>query len=92
MQCAAHADRIATHTVGGEGACEDCVASAQEQRETIGGALLIIVSVAYLITLAIGYLLFKGRPIVGGLAAVVALVFGRAVQVYLQRSVIRVQP
>ncbi|MFO0739034.1 MAG: hypothetical protein U0270_24270 [Labilithrix sp.] len=45
--------------------------------------LPMIVAIAYLATLAIGYVVLKGRPIVGGLAAVVALVAGRALQVYL---------
>jgi hypothetical protein len=45
--------------------------------------LPLVVAVAYLAALAIGYVLLKGRPIVGGLAAVVALLSGRALQVYL---------
>lgn len=43
----------------------------------------MLVAVAYLAALALGYIVLKGRPIVGGLAAVVALVSGRALQVYL---------
>ncbi len=45
--------------------------------------LPLIVAVTYLAALAIGYVLLRGRPVVGGLAAVVALVSGRALQVYL---------
>lgn len=45
--------------------------------------LPMLVAVAYLAALALGYIVLKGRPIVGGLAAVVALVSGRALQVYL---------
>jgi hypothetical protein len=48
----------------------------------------LVVAIAYLATLAIGYVVLKGRPIVGGLAAVVALIAGRVLQLYLaQREV-----
>jgi hypothetical protein len=43
----------------------------------------MFVGVAYLATLAVAYLVFRARPFVGGLAAVVAITLGRALQIVL---------
>ena len=74
MQCAVHGDRAAAHTIGGIAACEECALSS---------TIAVFVSVAYLATLALAYAILKTRTIVGGIAAVVALVSGRALQVWL---------
>jgi hypothetical protein len=51
--------------------------------------MLALVGVGYLATVAIGYLLFKARPYVGGIAAVVAIMLGRLLQMYLPVPVVR---
>lgn len=48
-------------------------------------AVPLLVAIVYLATLALGTLILKPRPVMGGIAAVVALVSGRALQVYLAR-------
>jgi len=52
--------------------------------------MLAFVGVGYLATLAIGILVFRARPFVGGLAAVVAIALGRVLQLFVRpRIVIR---
>jgi hypothetical protein len=104
LECAAHPGTPATQTcaactkaccdhcasfdVDGKPACEACGAAADERSRALGSALLTFVGVGYLATLAIGYLLFRARPFVGGLAAVVAIALGRALQMYLRPQVV----
>jgi hypothetical protein len=59
------------------------IARVKQVHATALSVLPLVVAVAYLATLALGYIVLKGRPIVGGIAAVVALVAGRALQIYL---------
>lgn len=84
-----HPDRPATKTVDGKPACADCAAAASERHVAVREAILVIVSVGYLAALAAGVVVLKGRPIVGGLAAVIALIVGRGLQVYLRAPVIK---
>lgn len=87
MQCEVHADRTATHSVGGAAACDGCVEAAKERTRLFGASLPLLASIAYLLALAIGYFALKGRPIVGGLAAVAALFVGRGLQILVFRPV-----
>lgn len=54
----------------------------------IGGALVVLVAAAYLVTLAVGYVVFRARPFVGGFAAVVAIVLGRTLHAHIHLPVI----
>lgn len=100
MECAAHAGIPATETcsVCGKGACDRCLvwnvndrsacqacgASADDRSRSLGTALLALVGVGYLGTLALGYIVFRARPFVGGLAAVVAIALGRVLQMVIR--------
>lgn len=104
VECAAHAgtpvtercsacerpscERCLVYDVNGQPACDDCGASEDDRGRALGAALLAVVSVGYLATLAIGYLVFRARPFVGGLAAVIAIVLGRALQIFLRPPVV----
>ncbi len=60
--------------------CESCGRKHEGDARELGSGLLAFVGVGYLATLAIGIVLFKARPFVGGLAAIVAIGLGRAMQ------------
>ena len=83
-----HPDRLATKSVDGKPACADCAATATERHLAVRESILVIVAVGYLGALAVGFVILKGRPIVGGLAAVIALMLGRTLQVYLRAPVV----
>ena len=76
-------ERCLTWDVDGNATCEACGERADERSRAIGSALLLFVGVAYLAALAVALFVFHGRPFVGGLSAVVALVVSRALQAYL---------
>lgn len=96
MQCAAHPDRAAvgacaacfkelcdscaTFDIDGGFGCEPCGRRREADAAELSSGLLAFVGVGYLATLAIGVVLFKARPFVGGLAAIVAIGLGRALQ------------
>lgn len=83
-------ERCLTYDVDGSAACEPCAAREDERSRALGSALLAFVGVGYLAALALGYVVFRARPFVGGLAAVVAIALGRALQLYVPlRSVTR---
>ena len=69
-----------TYEVDGRPACAPCGANATERSRTLGSTVLALVGVGYLATLALGYVVFRARPFVGGLAAVVAIALGRVLQ------------
>jgi len=92
VQCAVHADRPATHSVGDAAACASCVESAKARTAMFGSSLPILVAIAYLVALVIGYVALKGRPIVGGLAAVASLFVGRTLQILVLRRVAPLPP
>jgi hypothetical protein len=81
-------DRCLTYDVDGQPACNSCGALEDDRSRALGVALLGFVSVGYLATLAIGYVVFRARPIVGGLAAVVAIALGRALQMFFRPSIV----
>ncbi len=76
--------RCLVYEIDGSPACEACGTRADERSRVLGSALLVFVAVAHLATLAVAYLVFRARPFVGGFAAVVALVAGRALQSFLR--------
>ncbi len=105
MQCAVHADvetertcadcgkaicdACAVFEIDGRAACEACGKREDDKSREIGTALLGFIGVGYLATLAVCVLLFKPRPFVGGLAAVVAIAVGRALQIWLRPRAVR---
>ena len=100
MDCTAHPEKAAAgscsvckkagcetclaYDVDGNVACESCGTLAHDRSRALGSALLAFVAVGYLATLAIGIVVFRARPFVGGLAAVVAIALGRALQMYMR--------
>lgn len=100
MQCARHAeveargpcavcfenlcDGCATYELEGAPCCERCGHDEQAQRDALSSGLLALVAVGYLATLAVGVVIFKARPFVGALAAIVAIGLGRAVQLAMK--------
>jgi hypothetical protein len=81
-------ERCLAYDVDGRVACAKCGAIEDERSRSLGSALVALVSVGYLAALAIGYLVFKARPFVGGLAAVVAIALGRTLQLYLRPPIV----
>jgi hypothetical protein len=104
VECAAHAGTSAADScssckkgfceaclaweVDGKPACAECGSREDDRSRSLGATMLALVGVGYLATLAIGYLLFKARPYVGGIAAVVAIMLGRLLQMYLRVPVV----
>ena len=100
MECAAHPDKTAvgpcascaralcepcaTFEVNAALCCEACGHRHEDDARELASGLLALVGVGYLATLAAGIVVFKGRPFVGGLAAVVAIGLGRALQVLVR--------
>lgn len=81
------------YDVDGSAACASCGPREDDRSRALGSALLTFVSVGYLAALAVGYLVFRARPFVGGLAAVVAIALGRALQMYVRPPIVtRRQP
>lgn len=72
------------YDVDGTPACESCAVALDERSRTWGSMVLALVGVGYLATLAVSYVVFRGRPFVGGLAAIVAMVLGRGLQIFLR--------
>jgi hypothetical protein len=70
-------DECLAYDVDGIRTCNRCGRRQAERSSALASAVLFCVATAYLATLAIGYSLFRARPFVGGLSAVVAIVFGR---------------
>lgn len=100
MDCAAHpeknalgpcgscekqlCDACATFDIDGAFGCETCGRRREDEARELGSGLLALVGVGYLATLALGIVVFKARPFVGGLAAVVAIALGRALQLLVK--------
>jgi hypothetical protein len=76
------------YEVDGSEACETCGVAEDDRSRALGSALLAFVGAGYLATLALGYIFFRARPFVGGLAAVVAIALGRMLQVYLRPPIV----
>jgi hypothetical protein len=60
--------------------CERCGRAKEDDRNALSSGLLALIAVGYLAALAVGIVVFKPRPFVGGLAAIVAIALGRAMQ------------
>ena len=100
MHCAAHPDRgsigscatcskelceaCATYSMAGDLGCDRCGRQREAEAAELSSGVLAFVGVGYLATLALGILLFGPKPFVGGLAAIVALGLGRALQLLVQ--------
>jgi hypothetical protein len=76
------------YDVNGHSTCEACGDDAEERGVALGSSVLALVGVAYLAALALGFLVFRGRAFIGGLAAVVAIAIGRGLQVFLKPPVV----
>ncbi len=88
MQCIHHPAEAATHDVDGRAVCTSCASDAAERSDAFASAIPVLVGVGYLAAIAIGYLVLRARPIVGALAAVVALVFARLLQHTVRPAVV----
>ncbi|MDB4939438.1 MAG: hypothetical protein JWP87_6410 [Labilithrix sp.] len=64
--------------------CEGCGRAQEEDASSLSSGLLALVGVGYLATLAVGIVVFKARPFVGGLAAIVAIALGRALSLFVK--------
>ncbi len=73
-------DACASFERDGSPCCERCGRMKERERNDLTSGLLALVAVGYLATLALTVVLLKARPITGGLAAVVAIALGRALQ------------
>ena len=73
-------DACASYEHDGSPCCERCGHIKEEERNDLSSGLLALVAVGYLATLAVGSVFMNARPITGGLAAVVAIALGRAMQ------------
>jgi hypothetical protein len=105
VDCAAHPDTPATgsctacnknlcnvcstYELDGAAYCERCGRAHEDESHALSSGLLALVAVGYLATLAIGIVVFKARPFVGGLAAVVAIALGRAMQLLVKAPAVR---
>jgi hypothetical protein len=81
-------DTCATYDVDGRLHCETCGRDAEDKSKALGSALLALVGVGYLAALAVGVLVFRAKPFVGGIAAIVAIALGRALQIYMRPPVV----
>jgi hypothetical protein len=100
VECAAHPDRnavgpcascdkqlcdaCATFESDGAWCCEPCGRRQEDDARELGSGLLALVGVGYLATVALGIVLFKARPFVGVLAAIVAIGLGRTLQMLVR--------
>ena len=81
-------DACATYEVDGRVCCERCGEAEDARSRGLGVAVVALVGVGYLATLAIGVLLFRARPFIGGLAAIVAIGLGRTLQLAMRPPVV----
>ncbi len=104
MQCAVHPDIEAkeacsackrelcesclVYEIDGKPACGPCGTEVEERGKALGTSVLAFVGVGYLATLALAFLVFRGRAFIGGLAAVVAIAIGRGLQVFLKTPLV----
>lgn len=85
-------DACATYELEVDGApascCERCGRDKEDESNALSSGLLALIGVGYLATLALGVVVFKARPFVGGLAAIVAIALGRAMQLLVKTPVV----
>lgn len=105
MQCATHpeleargpcavcsknlCDACSSYELSDAPCCERCGRDKEDERNALSSGLLALVGVGYLATLAIGITLFKPRPVIGGLAAIVAIALGRVLQILVKGPAVR---
>jgi hypothetical protein len=83
-------EACATFEVDGHAACDACGKKELATSHGIATALFACVGVGYLATIAIAIAIAPPRPYHGGLAAVVAILLGRTLQLWLRpRAVTR---
>jgi hypothetical protein len=85
-------EACATYDIDGHAACAECGCREAETSRSIATALFACVGVGYLTTLAIAVSLSPPRPWHGGIAAVVALLLGRALQFWLKPRTVTRRP
>lgn len=104
MHCAAHpeieargpcavcfrnlCDACATYELDGASCCERCGRDKEDDGNALSSGLLALIGVGYLATLALGIVVFKARPFVGGLAAIVAIALGRLMQLLVKMPLV----
>ncbi len=85
-------DACATYDLESAGArsscCERCGRTEEDDSHALSSGLLALVGVGYLLTLAIGILLVKPQPFIGGIAAIVAIALGRALQLLVKPATV----
>lgn len=82
-----------TYEVDGDETCSSCGERHDDRGRAVGANLVMLVAVAYLATLAVGFVVFRGRLFVGGFAAILAIVLGRTLQSHVHvPSVVRHDP
>jgi len=77
-------DACASYELDGAIACERCGVEKEDQNSALSAGLLALIGVGYLFMLAVGVVLFKARPFIGGLAAIFAIGLGRAMQLLVK--------
>ena len=104
MDCAAHpgieakgpcavcfknlCDACATYDLDGAIGCERCGRAKEDEGNALSSGLLASIGVGYLAALAIGVVIWKARPFVGGLAAIVAIALGRIMQLVVKTPLV----
>ncbi|MDB5220683.1 MAG: hypothetical protein JWO86_8610 [Myxococcaceae bacterium] len=78
----------ATYELDGASCCERCGRTKEDDGNALSSGLLALIAVGYLAALAGGIVLFKARPFVGGLAAIVAIALGRLMQLLVKAPVV----
>jgi len=81
-------DACATYELDGASCCERCGRAKEDEGNALSSGLLALIGVGYLATLAVGVVIFKARPVVGGLAAIVAIALGRLMQLLVKTPVV----
>jgi hypothetical protein len=104
MHCAAHpeieargpcavcfrnlCDACATYEREGASCCERCGRDKEDEGNALSSGFLALIGVGYLATLALGIVIFKAQPFVGGLAAIVAIALGRLMQLLVKMPLV----
>lgn len=87
-----HAQQDAGWELDGKAACDACARDAEARSRDLGVGILACVGAGYLGALAVGFLVFHARPLIGGIAAIVAIALGRALTVLVKKPVLSRRP
>jgi len=82
-------EACARYEIDGHAACEACGCAEEAKSRDVGSGLLALVGVGYLAALSLGVLIFQARPLVGGIASIVAIALGRIVQFFVKPSSVK---